>query len=97
MSTETDVDIAALVGPFEPTPCEHSQHTVEVRWHDGGAATHYMAAGCPYCHKPVMTIAICEKFTNFIRANGPMFCTECGYTGFSSELSTILGPVPTNA
>lgn len=99
MSTETDVDIAGLVGPFEPTPCEHVEHGTGVFWHDNGPATHYRISTCPGCGYNTPVTAICQAFTDLLLANQVVRChkNDCNYTGLASEFLTILSPVPTNA
>lgn len=92
MSTQTETDIAALVGEIEAPACEHSQHGA-APVHDDGPATHYVKSEHVCAGSNLGVYPACAKFVSVILAGGKGYCQECGTTGTLAEFLTILGPV----
>lgn len=95
MSTETSVDIAALVGEMEAPACEHSQHGMKRADHTDEAASHYLRFNCPECGYATDVYAACPGFVAMVAGNDLGRCPGCGVATPASECITILGPVTT--
>lgn len=94
MSTELDLDIAALVGEMEAVPCEHSQRGLARVDHTDEAASHYLSFNCPECGYATDVYAACPGFVAMIRGNNNLGrCRGCEASLPSSECIAILGPV----
>lgn len=96
MSTELDVDIAALVGEMADVPCESPSHASVPDWHDDGPATHY-ALALHGCVGPAGTVLpVCGTYAALTRniAAERCHCAHCGQKfSRADEIVTILGPV----
>lgn len=91
MSTQLDVDIAALVGEMEAPPCESIDHAPADKYHDDGAAAFYVRLQCPDCNLSVVK-AYCKRFIAFIQNDGKLRC-PCGTVRPALDIAKVLGPV----
>jgi len=93
MSTELDLDIAALVGEMEAPPCESVCHATQPHFHDGGSATHYARVRCGECGLDVVK-AYCQTFVRLISSpSGGAACFVCFAIQSQGEHFEVLGPV----
>lgn len=92
MSTELDVDIAALVGEMDAVPCEHHQHGTRPA-HTDEPASHYGRGTCPKCGEGGTVAALCPGFVALIRSGAIMRCPNCKHSAPSFEIVTILAPI----
>lgn len=92
MSTELDIDIAAIVGEMDDVPCEHSQHGVH-KYHSDEPASHYVWAHCRGCSDPAKVYAACPRYVQTLITIANHRCTRCGNIAPTSEVFKILGPV----
>lgn len=72
--TETSTEV--LVELDFPTPCGHSEHSIDSRLHDEGPAMFIASTWCPGGHAKVYPV--CAKFAGLIPFVTLWNCRECG-------------------
>ncbi len=92
MSTETSVDISALVGEMESPGCDHSLHMKD-SYHSDEPATHYVRSHCTGCAQAGRVYPACPRWIETVRTYEEFECLGCGGRGPMSDFVTILGPV----
>ena len=93
MSTELNLDLAALVGEMEAPSCESIGHEIQPLVHDHGPATHYARIRCDACRLDAVK-AYCATFVSTVLAGPDHFeCFVCGVLLAVDGHITILGPV----
>lgn len=92
MSTDLDLDLAALVGPMNAIPCEHALHDEPASGHHG-PATHYVRKQCKGCEKKPTVYPACRGFIDMLTAYKAWECPRCDSFGPAASFITVLGQV----
>jgi len=92
LSTDLSIlELEALIGPMEPIPCEHLQHEIRPKLHDGPAVEYVRGShSCGY-KGPVRPV--CQKWVDHAKTNVMMHCPNCREVDWSLTLNTFLGPI----
>lgn len=90
LDTVTELDISVLVGEMEAPKCEHSRHQEK---HPDQPATHYMQGWHDGCGHRCSIYAACQFFVDYVRADGPVRCSNCQEACLASEIVRVIGPI----
>lgn len=87
------LEIEALVGPMEPVPCEHLEHSLPQHFDShGGNASHYVQSFC-LCGRIGKVTAVCTPWINLVKSNAQMICPACMQNHPALTVVKILGPL----